>query len=259
MMCFRPSFIINILILLWAPVFLLGQSKPCVIQNKAMRAGEELTYKVYYTLAGAYVGAGEAIFSTSIYAKEKKYFHLKGSGRTYGSYDWFYKVRDLYESVVDSQTLKPVIFRRNIQEGNQKLFQEVYFDRSKLQVTDNGQKKSMSECVLDVLSAIYYARNIDFAKYQVGDKIPIEIYLDGEIHSLYIRYLGKEKISTRHGQYQTIKFKPLLLEGTLFKGGEQMTVWVTNDARRIPVYIDTPILVGHIRVFFIKGKGLIKS
>ena len=77
MMRFRPSFIFIILVLLWAPVLLLGQSKPCVIQNKAIRAGEELTYKVYYTLAGAYVGAGEAIFSTSIYAKEKKYFHLR--------------------------------------------------------------------------------------------------------------------------------------------------------------------------------------
>jgi len=259
MIYFRTSNIVLIVFLLFEPCLLFGQSQPCVIRNKSMRAGEELTYKVYYTLAGAYVGAGEAIFTSSIYTKDNRYYHLKGSGRTYDSYDWFYKVRDLYESIVDSQTIKPVLFRRNIQEGNHKLQQEVRFDRNKLQVLDKGQKKPMSECLLDVLSAIYYARNIDFAKYQAGDKIPIEIYLDGEIHPLYIRYLGKEKIRTRHGQYQTIKFKPFLLEGTLFKGGEQMTVWVTDDIRRIPVYIDTPILVGHIRVFFIKGKGLIKS
>ncbi len=46
-------------------------------------------------------------------------------------------------------------------------------------------------CVQDVLSAIYYSRNIDFDKYKPGDKIPFTLFLDKELFAMYIRYLGK--------------------------------------------------------------------
>jgi len=78
MIYFRTSNIVLSVFLLFEPCLLFGQSQPCVIRNKAMRAGEELTYKVYYTLAGAYVGDGEAIFTSSIYTKDNRYYHLKG-------------------------------------------------------------------------------------------------------------------------------------------------------------------------------------
>ena len=54
----------------------------------------------------------------------------------------------------------------------------------------------MPNCVQDVLSSIYYARNIDFNKYKVNDKIPFTMFLDNEVYNLYIRYLGKETIKT---------------------------------------------------------------
>ncbi|MFW1485205.1 DUF3108 domain-containing protein, partial [Vibrio parahaemolyticus] len=60
-------------------------------------------------------------------------------------------------------------------------------------------------CIQDVLSAIYYARNIDFTKYQIEDKIPFTMYLDNEIYNLYIKYLGKETIKTKYGKFNAIK------------------------------------------------------
>jgi hypothetical protein len=59
--------------------------------------------------------------------------------------------------------------------------------------------------------------------------------------------MGKEKIKTALGEIDCIKFKPLLIAGTIFSGGEEMTVWVTDDERKIPVYIKTPIVVGDIQ------------
>jgi hypothetical protein len=69
----------------------------------------------------------------------------------------------------------------------------------------------------DVVSAVYYARNIDFSKYKPGDKIPFDMFLDDEIFHLYIRYMGKEKVKTRYGKFHAIKIKPLLIKGTIFK------------------------------------------
>jgi hypothetical protein len=106
------------------------------------------------------------------------------------------------------------------------------------------------------LSAIYYARNIDFNKYKVGDKIPFSMFLDNEVYNLYIRYLGKETIKTKKGKFKAIKFKPLLIKGTIFEGGEKMNVWVSDDANHVPVRVESPISVGKVQVDLIDYKSL---
>jgi hypothetical protein len=208
---------------------------------------------VYYTLAGVYVAAGEATFSNVLETyQQRKVFHVTGEGHTLKSYDWFYKVRDVYESFIDTATMLPLKFIRNVAETGNRIYDHVTFDhKTKTAVSRTGSIQT-PDCIQDVLSAIYYARNIDFSRYKVNDIIPFNMYLDDQVYPLYIRYLGKEKLHTRHGDYNTIKFRPKLIEGTLFRGGEQMLVYVTDDARKIPVYIETPILVGKVRVYLIR-------
>ena len=60
--------------------------------------------------------------------------------------------------------------------------------------------------------------------------------------------MGKEDISTKYGKFHAIKIVPLLIEGTVFKGGEKMTVYVSDDANHIPLRIESPITVGSIKV-----------
>ena len=74
------------------------------------------------------------------------------------------------------------------------------------------------------------------------------MFLDDEVFNLYIWYVGKERITTKYGTFNTIKISPLLSEGTIFKGGEKMMVWVSDDANHIPVRVDSPILVGSVKV-----------
>jgi hypothetical protein len=95
---------------------------------------------------------------------------------------------------------------------------------------------------------VYYARNINFNNYKEGDKIYLSLFLDDEVHNIYIRYMGKETIKTRYGKFRTIKFKPLLIKGSMFEGGEKMTVWVSDDANHLPLRIESPIVVGNVKV-----------
>ena len=60
--------------------------------------------------------------------------------------------------------------------------------------------------------------------------------------------MGKETIKTRHGKFNAIKLKPLLLKGSVFEGGEKMTIWVTDDANHIPVRVESPIVVGSVKI-----------
>lgn len=248
---------LTILILLSLTFPLRAGDDFCDIRNTTFKAGESLTFKVFYTVAGVYVGAGEAVFNTTLERFNNiPVYHVVGEGKTFSFYDNFFKVRDRYETYIDTANLQPYKFIRNVYEGGYKKFENVTFNKAtNTAITNNGVFKVPS-CVQDVLSSIYYARNIDFDKYKPGDKIPFTLFLDKELFAMYIRYLGKETIKTKYGKFKSIKFKPLLIKGTIFEGGEKMTVWISDDKNKIPVRIESPISVGSIKVDMMTYKNL---
>ncbi|MEZ5046020.1 MAG: DUF3108 domain-containing protein [Chitinophagaceae bacterium] len=229
----------------------------CFLKNKTTQHGEKLTYKVYYTLAGAYINAGEAVFSNQLENwQNKTIYHLKGVGRTYSHYDWFFKVRDVYESFVDTATMQSFKFVRDVHEGSTRKYEHIMFNHKELRATTSNGLFTISPCTQDVLSMIYFARNIDYSKYKAGDKIPYTLFIDDEVFHLYIKYVGTKQIKTPLGSFQTIVIKPLLVKGTIFSGGENMTVYVSQDKHKLPLLIETSILVGKIKVYLTHTEGL---
>jgi len=229
----------------------------CGLKNTSFQEGEQITYIVFYNVAGIYVNAGTAVFTSSLERMNNRVvYHVTGEGKTNPSYDWIFKVRDKYESFIDTVTMEPLKFLRNIDEGGYKKYENVTFNiAANTAVTTKGVYQ-VPNCIQDVLSAVYYARNIDFSKYQVNDKIPFKMFLDNEVYDMYIRYMGKETVKTKYGKFRAIKFKPLLVKGTIFEGGEKMTVWVTDDGIHIPVRIESPISVGTIKVDMMGNRNL---
>jgi hypothetical protein len=221
----------------------------CGLRNNAWQSSEWINYHVYYTLAGIFVYGGEANFNVNLEKyNSKPVYHITGDGKTNSFFDGFFKVRDKYESYIDTATMQPYKFVRNVLEGDYKKFETVTFNQQANTATSQKTVTKVPDCVQDVLSAIYYARNIDFNRYKTGDKIPFNMFIDDKVYGLYIRYLGKEKIKTKYGKFNAIKFKPLLIEGTIFKGGEKMTVWVSDDPAKVPIRIESPISVGSVKV-----------
>ena len=91
------------------------------------------------------------------------------------------------------------------------------------------------------------ARELDFDKFQKNEIIPIKILIDSKIYDLYIRYLGTSKIKADGQRQECYMFSPLLVEGDVFKGGETMKIWVSKDEYRIPIMVETKILVGSVK------------
>jgi len=226
-----------------------AQADFCTIRNTSFKDGEKLTFKVYYNMGRIWINAGEAVFSVvSELFNSHKVYHITGVGKTQKSYEWFYKVNDQYETYIDYETLLPHKFVRNVNEGGFRIYNNVLFNQNIGQAVSTKGVYSVPKCIQDVLSTIYLARNIDYNKYQPGAKIPFKMFLDDQVYELYIRYVGKEVIETRYGKFNAIKITPLLIEGTIFKGGEKMSVWVSDDENHIPLRVDSPILVGNIKV-----------
>ncbi|OIR14264.1 hypothetical protein GALL_47310 [mine drainage metagenome] len=186
----------------------------------------------------------------------KTAYHVVAVGSSNPSYDWIFRVRDKYESYFDTLNIQPLKFARHVEEAGRKVNESVIFNQHDNTATTNKGVFKVPSCIQDVLSAIYYARNINFSKYKVNDKIPFDMFLEDEVHHLYLRYLGKEIVKTRYGKFNSIKFSPLLVKGTIFAGGEKMTVWVSDDANHVPLRIESPIIIGSIKVDMVQYKNL---
>ncbi|MBA4167385.1 MAG: DUF3108 domain-containing protein [Chitinophagaceae bacterium] len=223
-------------------------SDTCGIRNLTFMAGESIDFKVYYSVAGTYLAAGQASFATTLEVMNNKpVYHITALGSTLPFYDHFFKVRDRYESYIDTLTLQPYKFIRNVAEGTYKKFEQVAFNKTTNTAITNAGCFHIPVCVQDVISAMYYARNVDYTVLKNGDKIPFTLFLGDELYSLYIRYAGRETITTRYGTFQAIKVRPLLLKGAEFSGGETMNVWISDDANRIPLRIESAISVGSVK------------
>ena len=242
-------------------------SQELVNQYPVFKSGEKITYNAVYNWGFIWIKAGIVEFSVN----ETEYFnepayHLIAAGVTIPSYDWLYKVRDYYQSYAQNEKLSPLLFSRNTYEGGYQVNNRYEFNYkdSTINTKTKNTNKAYSEDTLiikkktyDVLSAVYLIRNIDFTQYAINDTIPVTVIIDNEILDLYIRYLGKEIIKTRDKRkFNTIKFSALLVEGTIFKGGEDLFVWVTNDLNRIPILVEAKILVGSIKATLKKTENL---
>jgi len=239
----------------------------CEIINDAFSSGEELVYEASYNWGFVWLDAGKVTFKVEkdLY-KGIPCYNISGIGGTYPSYDWIYKVRDRFECWVDTVTLKPYRYIRDVQEGGRTFYNECYFNypKAKAYCITHEEKKSprldtvsIAACSLDPLTMIYYSRNADFSQCKVNDTIPVSLFLDNKVYSLYLRYLGKDMLKINdHKTYRCIKFSPLLVEGTIFKGGEGMVVWASDDKNRIPLYVEAPIMVGSVKAKIVSWKGL---
>ena len=246
----------------------IASNAQCKIETRAFGPGERVTYNAYYNWGIIWVNAGEVEFNiTSKKYEGRDVYHLYAYGSSYKSYDWIFRVRQKYQAYIEPETLRPLWYERDVVEGNYTAFEEYKFDyknnaiRTYVQIKNNpGVRGSLplTPCLFDVLTSIYYFRSVDASKLKVGEKIPISMVLDSDIYNLYIRYLGKEEVKTRNRKtYKCMKFSIQMVEGTIFQGGEDALVWVTDDENKIPVLVEAQILVGTVKAILNEATGLL--
>lgn len=238
-------------------IVLLADNNICNQTNTSFLSGEKIHYTLFYNVVGMYVNAGKADFTTqSSNLNGVDTYTFTAIGKSNASYDWIFKVRDKYESIVDSKSLLPYQFTRNIHEGGFRQNDLLEFSQKNRSVISANITYLSSDCTYDVISAIYAARNMKFSSLQIGDKVYLNFFLDKDLHPSYFKYLGKEVVSTQYGTFKAIKLAPLLVKGSMFKGGEKMIIWITDDANHIPVRIESPIIVGSIKMDMVGYENL---
>ncbi|MBK9733673.1 MAG: DUF3108 domain-containing protein [Saprospiraceae bacterium] len=236
----------------------------CQIENTAILSGEKIVYKAYYNWEFVWIPAGEAVFN--IIEKNDTY-EITVRGTTYRSYDIFFKVRDYFHSVIDKKTMLPRTFVRIVEEGKYRRYDSLSFNQGNLSaISFNGETKAKAkrkfitvhQCTHDLLSVLYFMRNLDISKYKPGAQIPTRILFDENIYPIKVRYEGKyNNFEIRDlGTFNTIKVIPDLVTGNVFKDGNRMNIWVTNDGNKLPLLIESPLSVGSAKAVLKSYSGL---
>ncbi len=232
-------------------------------QTKAYDAGEWFKFRIHY----GFVTAGYATLEVNDeMLGDKEVYHIKGYGKTTGLSRAFFKVEDNYESFIDKEKDIPYRFIRDIDEGGYTKDIQIDFDHETNKALVHDKKKNTKDWVTfpqdaqDMMSAFYYLRNrLDVDALSVGETIDINMFFDKENYVFRLKFLGREVIRTKFGKVPTLKFRPYVQSGRVFREKESLTVWVSDDENKMPMLIKADLAVGSLKASLTEFKGLKNS
>ena len=210
------------------------------------KAGEYAAYKVSFGAIN--VGSGSLEITENREINNKPIFHVVGKGRTAPFFDWFFKVRDVYETFIDTATLLPLEFKRAVNEGGYLINQHYRFNHKDSNVVTQDSMFVIPVNAQDMLSAFFYART--FKKDSIitrGAPFYIPIFMDDENYLLEIKYQKNEILDTKWGKLDCMVFQPKMQEGRVFENGEEMKIWISDDTNHLLVKVETKIWAGTIK------------
>jgi hypothetical protein len=225
------------------------------LKNEAFGVGERLVFQVNY----GFITAGEAVMEVTGYdsVAGRKCYRVEFTVNSVPSFSWVYKVEDRYLTFIDVETLAPWKFEQHIREGTYRRDFIAEFDQVNLVAKTTEGSYTTPQYVHDIMSAFYYARIMDFSASKPGDGVLLSNFYKDKSYDLRVNFLGRQELETEAGTFNTIVVEPMVKEGGLFKSEGRIVIWLSDDERKIPVRVNTKIVIGSIDTELKSYSGLI--
>jgi len=151
---------------------------------------------------------------------------------------------------------KPLNYRIKIREGRHRRNKEVIFDLNNKKATyldyiQNERKEfDIPAFVFDPISSFYHIRTVQL---DIGKPVYVTIFDSKKVWNVEVQVLRKEKVNLPIGTFDTIVIKPLMKsEGVFYRKGE-ILIWLTDDNKRIPVKLETKVVIGSVVATLVGG------
>ncbi len=214
------------------------------IHQSAFAVGEHLIFDVGFSFITAGEGSFEIFRADSVYGREC--YRIVFTVKSIPSFSWIYKVEDRYETLLDAKGIFPWRFIQHVREGGYSRDFTAEFDQLNGVAKAENKSYLIPPYVHDVVSAFYYVRTMDFSQSRIGQKYALYNFFKDSTFQLAVKFLGRQQVSVDAGVFNTIIVEPLIQEGGLFKSSGRVVIWLTDDERKIPVKVNTKIVVGSI-------------
>jgi hypothetical protein len=228
-------------------------------QNTTFFIGERLEYKIKYGFVGMAEGSLEVRALLDPYMG-KPVIHLVATGRTAPMADVFVKMRNRYDSYIDTNTLLPVLYQENVKEGSYTRNGYLVFQRDDSVVFDHkGKNFEIGPETVDIISYFYKFRTIFAESLKIDSIYSNSCFLMDELFEVSFRFLGTDKIRTKFGRVECLVIQPIIPAGSIFVDDENARIWITNDKNKVPVKVKIELLFGSITAVLTEYDGLLNG
>lgn len=211
--------------------------------------GEQLVYEIRWMRIPAGQAVLEAAAPERVGTLPARRFSM--TVRTNAFVDAFYKVRSRIETWTDLELSRSLRYRKQQREGSHRPRDErVDFDWQNRLATysDHGRPRPpvpLQAGTVDPLAALYFTR---LAPLVPGTQIERPVTDGKKMVTGRARVSGREKIAVPAGVFDTLVIEPDLRDvGGVFEKSPAASIrlWLSDDARRIPVRVESKVVVGY--------------
>ena len=186
--------------------------------------------------------AGESMLSIKKDSTDiESNYYLTSIIKTNKFLDRFYKIQDRVDVILDDEDFSILKVVKKLNQGGKKTNFTSIIDQENLTASSNNKTISIPGRVFDPLGAIYYLRNQNIA---VGDTFELTTYDNDKLKNLFIVAKDIETVSTSIGNFECIVLTPQSKDGKLLKNKGSMTIWLSNDEKKIPIKIENRTNIG---------------
>ncbi|HEY6194790.1 MAG TPA: DUF3108 domain-containing protein [Candidatus Eisenbacteria bacterium] len=209
------------------------------------RAGESLRFSVQY----GFIHAGTAWLEVPEVAEDangRRAWRLVARAESNGFFDRVYKVRNRIESLWDQDAHFSWRYFEDRHEGHFTANDTMWYepDSSRMRYK-NGQTFAVPGPVQDALSSFYLTR---FEALPIGGRVTFDYHASRKTALMEVLVLGRERVRTPAGTFNCVVVEPLLKAGGIFKNKGRLVIWLTDDARRMPVLMKSKVAIGSVKV-----------
>jgi len=213
--------------------------------TRAFGVGEKLAYAVKYFNVTAGIGVLE--IENMVEINGRKVYKLGALAQTAPFFESFFRVRDRIESYIDVVGLFSWKYSKKLEEGTYRANTAIEFDHEKSIATKHtGETYKIVPFTQDVLSELYYYRTFDLSPGK-NDEVYIDVCADdGKSYQIVVKKLRYETVTVDAGTFDCVVVQPFLKFEGIFKQAGDVVIWMTNDANKVPVKVESKIPIGAI-------------
>jgi len=211
------------------------------VTNLSFGTGEKLEFKVRWGPIVA--GSATMEISEIIEFKGRKCFRIISTAESNKFFSTFFKVRDRVESFMDKEGLYSLHFEKHIREGKFKADRYVDFDQENHIAIEEKDTIQVPPFVQDVLSALYYVRT---QPLEVGKSLFVDNHTDKKNYPIEVKVLRRERVEVEAGTFDCLVVEPILQASGIFEQKGSLTVWLTDDQKKMPVLMKSKVVIGSI-------------
>jgi hypothetical protein len=160
-----------------------------------------------------------------------------------------FKFHQHIESTADPEPFTSLRTTRSEEQGKRVRQIEGVFDHQSRKATwierqPNQRTTSIdfTEPIQDVLTAIYFLRT---QQLEVGKSFEVLLSDSGRVYHVPINVTQRKTMDTALGRVKTIRVEPALFGGdALFHTRGQLSIWLTEDERHLPVRAQLKVEIG---------------